>query len=76
MGSGSGQQLGAGFAAAGNAQAQPQVLQRVWTQAVPGACHLAVANGVAAVACLSGVLLLLDADTGALIRCAHATYVH
>lgn len=65
-----------GGAAAGNAQLQPQALQRVWTQAMPGACHVAVADGVAAVACLSGVLLLLDADTGALIRCAHATHVH
>ena len=62
-----------GGAAAEDAQLQPQALQRVWTQAVPTACHLAVADGVAAVACLSGVLLLLDADTGALIRCAHAT---
>lgn len=56
----------------GNAQGHSQTLQRVWTQAVPGACHLMVADGVAAVACNSGVLLLLDADSGALIRCTHA----
>ena len=62
-----------GIAAEAHPQLQPRALQRVWAQAVPDACHLRVADGVAAVACNSGVLLLLDATIGALIRCALAT---
>ena len=68
----------AGAAAEEDAQPQACALQRVWAHAVPSACHLAVAAGAAAVACKSGVLLLLDAETGALLRCACAaapTYV-
>lgn len=47
-----------------------QPLTTRWTEAVPGACHLAVADGAMAVACGSGLLLLLDAASGALLRCA------
>ena len=50
-----------------------QPLTTRWTEAVPGACHLAVAGGAIAVACGSGLLLLLDAASGALIRCARST---
>ena len=45
-----------------------QPLTTRWTEAVPGACHLAVACGAMAVACESGLLLLLDAASGALLR--------
>ena len=45
-----------------------QPLTTRWTEAVPGACHLAVARGAVAVACDSGLLLLLDAASGALLR--------
>ena len=52
---------------------QVQPLTTRWTEAVPGACHLAVAGGAMAAACASGLLLLLDAASGALIRCARST---
>ncbi|KAK9842547.1 hypothetical protein WJX81_005343 [Elliptochloris bilobata] len=55
-----------GFSEAGPANVRPQALECVWAQAVPGACNLAVADGAAAVAADSGLLLLLDAATGAL----------
>ena len=48
------------------AHAQP--LTTHWTDALPGACHMAVADSAMAVACDSGLLLLLDAACGAVLR--------
>ena len=64
-----GRAAAAGAAAQEHSRPQAWALQRVWAHAVPSACHLAVADGAAAVACKSGVLLLLDAEIGALLRC-------